>query len=304
MNVNEVAGLLGFTREQTLDAIASGVNLPKSDETVKLTASGESPNFDVSDGQLDEFLGLFEAQEPGRYPPAAVRRELLVEAKHVCAVCRREPVQEFHHMIEFSRLKQHDPKRMLALCGTDHNKCSKGQIDYRSQQEYKAKLLSDQSIHTLENNDTKRASDLETTTHLFNQLHTGTIALYLNEGRINRILHGAIFFYGSFSANLHAANVHFYDKMLKELFLEFENHWETAINIGTHGRELLCGNFSKLRVEYNDNYTESMERIEKFGLAIANTDSAFRLLFEYVRETFPDLDIKKTDEYAWAEFKR
>ena len=304
MNINEAASLLGFTREQVLDAITGGVKLPNSDEIVKLPANGSAPNFDVSDAQLDEFLGLFEAEEPGRYPPAAVRRELLVEAKHICAVCRREPVQEFHHMIEFSRLKHHDPKRMLALCGTDHNKCSKGQIDYKSQQEYKAKLLSDRSIHTIEKNDKRQASDLETTRKLFNQLHTGTIAYYLEEGRGNRIFHDAIYFYDSFHANLNAANVHFYDKMLKQLFVEFESHWETAINIGMQGRELPCGKFSKLRVDYNDNYEQSMLELEKFGLAIAETDSAFRLLFEYVRETFPDLDVKKTDEYAWAEFKR
>jgi len=44
-------------------------------------------------------------------------------------------------MIVWAKIKHHDPKNMLAICGTCHDRCSKGQIDYKAQIMYKAKLF-------------------------------------------------------------------------------------------------------------------------------------------------------------------
>src|SRR5262249_49572254 len=81
-----------------------------------------------------------EAEEPGRWPPAAVRRSLLVEAKHRCAICRDAAPIQFHHMLDWAKVRHHDPRHMLAVCGTCHSRCTNGFIDYRSQVAYKTQL--------------------------------------------------------------------------------------------------------------------------------------------------------------------
>ena len=91
---------------------------------------------------LDEFISAFEEEDPGRYPPVSIRRELLVEAKHSCAICRERTPIEFHHIIEFSTLGHYDSQYMLAVCPTDHALCTKGIIDRKAQYQYKANLSS------------------------------------------------------------------------------------------------------------------------------------------------------------------
>src|SRR4051812_4057623 len=99
MTINEVAGLLGYSRERVERLIAEGVALPKSGAVVNLAFTRQGATFDVSDEQFNEFVAKFEAEEPGRWPPVAVRRELLIEARHRCAICRDSAPLQFHHML-------------------------------------------------------------------------------------------------------------------------------------------------------------------------------------------------------------
>ena len=118
MDLNDAMGLLQMRRQEILDAINTGVKLPSSGTLVKLTATllntkGREKQYDITETALDEFIARFEAEQPGRHPPTSVRRTLLVETRHKCAICRLEaPRFEFHHIIEFSRLKHHDPQHM------------------------------------------------------------------------------------------------------------------------------------------------------------------------------------------------
>lgn len=140
MTINEVAGLLGYSRERAAKLIAEGIALPKSGAVVMLATTGQGDAADVSEQQFDEFVAKIEAEEPGRWPPAAVRRNLLVEAKHRCAICADSAPLQFHHMLDWAKIKHHDARHMLALCGTCHTRCTNGLIDYQAQLAYKRKL--------------------------------------------------------------------------------------------------------------------------------------------------------------------
>src|SRR5258708_5369873 len=140
MTINEVAGLLGYSKERVERLIAEGLALPRSGVIATLQCTRQAGAMDVSDDQFNEFVGKFEAEEPGRWPPAAVRRELLVEATHRCAICHDSAPLQFHHMLDWAKIKHHDARHMLALCGTCHTRCSNGFIDYQAQLAYKNKL--------------------------------------------------------------------------------------------------------------------------------------------------------------------
>lgn len=140
MDLKEAAVLLGWSRDSVLDAINVGVKLPKSGSTLRLGASKSEKTWELSDDQLQVFVGAFEAEEPGRHPPIRVRRELRTEARHQCAICRRDLPLQFHHILEWAELRHHDPHHMLAICGGCHDKIGVGQIDRAEQRTYKRKL--------------------------------------------------------------------------------------------------------------------------------------------------------------------
>jgi hypothetical protein len=140
MTTNEVAGLLGYSTERVKTLLADGVALPVSGKIVQLAATLQDGVYDISDSQFDEFVRSFEAQEPGRWPPAAVRRELLVESRHRCSICEDAAPIQFHHILDWAKIKHHDPRHMLAVCGTCHTRCTNGSIDHKTQVEYKARL--------------------------------------------------------------------------------------------------------------------------------------------------------------------
>lgn len=55
----------------------------------------------------------------GRIPPAKVKRELRQEVNFGCAICGA-PLVEYHHIIPYSEVEQHDPDHMVALCPNHH----------------------------------------------------------------------------------------------------------------------------------------------------------------------------------------
>lgn len=128
--------------ESVEEAIDSGVLCHGAESRVFLDANLVSDEYDISEDQLEAFITTLEAYEPGRHPPLAVRRKLLIEAGFRCAACRDSGHLEYHHIIEFSELRHHDPKHMLPVCGTCHNKMTRGGIDRVSQRQLKEKLQS------------------------------------------------------------------------------------------------------------------------------------------------------------------
>lgn len=140
MDLNEAATILLFSRDEVKKAIEIGIELPISKRNTKLNAHLIGNNYDIDEADIDKFINEFEAEEPGRNPPVAVRRELLIEAKHRCAICGEKSIIEFHHIIDFSKVQHYDTKHMIALCPTDHALCTKGRIDKTTQYKFKEKL--------------------------------------------------------------------------------------------------------------------------------------------------------------------
>lgn len=81
-------------------------------------------------------------QDEGRYIPAHVRREVLLEAGHACAIPTCQfPATEFAHIDPYAEVKAHDVSNIIALCPNHHHLFDqKKQIDRKSMKAYKLKL--------------------------------------------------------------------------------------------------------------------------------------------------------------------
>lgn len=79
---------------------------------------------------------------PSRPPiPANLRRRVLVEAGHRCAIpaCRYIQV-DIHHIIPWTKRKEHKYENLIALCPNCHTRADRGEIDRKSLRLYKANL--------------------------------------------------------------------------------------------------------------------------------------------------------------------
>jgi len=74
--------------------------------------------------------------------PAAMKRSILVESGHRCAIptCRF-PTVEIAHITPYSETQEHTPSNLIALCPNCHTRFDSGQIDRKSILLYKKKLI-------------------------------------------------------------------------------------------------------------------------------------------------------------------
>ncbi|MGA9215748.1 MAG: HNH endonuclease signature motif containing protein [Methylocella sp.] len=78
----------------------------------------------------------------GRPPiPAEIRRRVLVEAGHRCAIptCRYIEI-DVHHIIPWPKCQAHDYDNLIALCPNCHRRADRGQIDREALRLYKFNL--------------------------------------------------------------------------------------------------------------------------------------------------------------------
>ena len=73
--------------------------------------------------------------------PAEIRRRVLVEAGHRCAIptCRYIEV-DVHHIIPWSDCQAHEYDNLICLCPNCHRRAGKGEIDRKSLRLYKLNL--------------------------------------------------------------------------------------------------------------------------------------------------------------------
>ncbi len=73
--------------------------------------------------------------------PAELRRRVLIEAGHRCAIptCRHIDV-DVHHIIPWEKCKCHEYTNLIALCPNCHRRVHQGEIDRKSLRIYKANL--------------------------------------------------------------------------------------------------------------------------------------------------------------------
>jgi hypothetical protein len=138
MNLAQVAALLCWPRDDVKTAIRVGITPPGAAGPLRIVALPIAEDFDISDLELQTFVDAFEAAEPGRHPPIKVRRALLAEARDLCCICGEPGPFEFHHIVDWARLKHHDADHMMLLCRNCHGKCTDGRIDGQRQRLYKA----------------------------------------------------------------------------------------------------------------------------------------------------------------------
>jgi len=73
--------------------------------------------------------------------PAEIRRRVLVEAGHRCAIptCRYIEI-DVHHIVPWAQSQAHKYDNLIALCPNCHRRADKGEIDRKSLRLYKLNL--------------------------------------------------------------------------------------------------------------------------------------------------------------------
>ena len=73
--------------------------------------------------------------------PAELRRKVLVEAGHRCAIptCRHIEV-DVHHIVPWEQCKKHEYENLIALCPNCHRRADEEDIDRKSLRMYKNNL--------------------------------------------------------------------------------------------------------------------------------------------------------------------
>ena len=74
--------------------------------------------------------------------PAELERRVLCEAGHRCAIhtCREIIEVDIHHIVPWSKCKEHNYENLIALCPNCHRLADRGRIDRKSLRMYKANL--------------------------------------------------------------------------------------------------------------------------------------------------------------------
>lgn len=80
-------------------------------------------------------------KDRGRHIPTDLKRRILVEAGHRCAIptCRSLNV-DIHHIKPWEKYKKHEYRNLIALCPNCHRRAEKGEIDRKSLYIYKDNL--------------------------------------------------------------------------------------------------------------------------------------------------------------------
>jgi len=73
--------------------------------------------------------------------PTELRRRVLVEAGHRCAIptCRHIQV-DVHHIVPYESCNEHKYENLIALCPNCHRRADNGEIDKKALRMYKANL--------------------------------------------------------------------------------------------------------------------------------------------------------------------
>lgn len=74
--------------------------------------------------------------------PSELRRAVLVEAGHRCAIPQcNHPDVDLHHITPWHQCRAHEYRNLIALCPNCHRRADRREIDRKSLREYKAKLV-------------------------------------------------------------------------------------------------------------------------------------------------------------------
>jgi 5-methylcytosine-specific restriction endonuclease McrA len=76
--------------------------------------------------KLPTLAPYWEEEKKRKRIPRDIEKQLWIKSKGTCMWCRKQPVQEFHHIDGNPR--RNKPDNIIALCGTCHNRAHNGEI--------------------------------------------------------------------------------------------------------------------------------------------------------------------------------
>lgn len=81
--------------------------------------------------------------EPRPAIPSELRRRILVEAGHRCAIhtCQH-PTTDLHHIVPWERCREHAYENLIAFCPNCHRRADAGEIDRKALYMYKSRRSS------------------------------------------------------------------------------------------------------------------------------------------------------------------
>jgi hypothetical protein len=75
---------------------------------------------------------------PERPPiPATMRRAVMLEAGHRCAVCGETSALDVHHIIPWEQVQKHEQANLICLCAVCHRRAGDNEMDRISLRQYK-----------------------------------------------------------------------------------------------------------------------------------------------------------------------
>jgi len=309
MNLKEAAILWGVSHDTMKKLIKDGCRLPVSKRAIVLKARRVGNSYDVSDENLDAFIAQFEKEEAGRHPPVAVRRDLLVESQHRCAICRQQALRfEFHHMLKWEVVKHHDPSHMLVLCGSDHNACEAGAVDYQSQQMYKTRLQKPVYIPgNLDEPKVMRERDVEALTRLLSLLGRPLVDLFFEQASYTWLPTEFIEYWeNAFSEALRNPHFHLYDTTANRFLNKYVHHVNKIMIIAD---DWMDPTLSGKKLVFAD----TISNLGRFGIDKAINDfrketrsafAAYREFYAYLRTNYLELNFDKINSNFFAFHER
>ncbi|MDL5202933.1 HNH endonuclease signature motif containing protein [Streptomyces sp. ALI-76-A] len=80
--------------------------------------------------------------QQGRHIPEDLKRQLLVEAGHRCAIptCKQGPPLQFCHIESYAAVKRHEFSNIIVMCARCHDLHTHKLIDQKAMRQYKANL--------------------------------------------------------------------------------------------------------------------------------------------------------------------
>ena len=208
-------------------------------------------------------------------------------------------------MTEWGKLKHHDPKQMIAICGSDHDLCTRGIIDYSAQLSYKERLLNSQEAEeTTLRSKGRHQSDLKVLLRLFSYICRPRIVNYLAEAQYNRIDIDMGDEVDWSARTVYTPLFHLYDKELTKLILEFYASWYRADRLAIRIHHDYGHNGHATLISYVGDESSIHAKNHEFQTEVVATIENLRRLNLYLREHFPELDLEKTDNKAWRAFRK
>jgi hypothetical protein len=193
---------------------------------------------------------------------------------------------------------------MLHLCGTCHDRCSKGEIDRQAQILYKARLR--ERLSNVGPADpyrqTKHDADKKELKNMFEGVPRPVVERFLDVAEYEQIAIPCVAPLENLINVVCKPSFHLYDEELLKLVRDFVTDLSAALELSSvlfydYGHNL---QIASLR-DYTGNVLDT--RREEFRYHIALAKQGYSLLNSYVREQFPDLDLEECDRIGVAAFQ-